>query len=610
VQELHPHIKHLLLCIDLEEKEEIARYRLDKEHTLKQLKAEGLAIHPIKITRRSFGFADYPEINFSIRFPLGQHQFREGAAIELFVLGEEPIKGILRELNGKSGELRLLAPDFPDWLEDDGVGFKLSPDSRTISIMRKGVVSIPKNERLNEWFNHIHGAKELDSNNQIVDDVNVGENTLLNESQQQAVKLMLSIAPIKIIHGPPGTGKTTTLIEGILQLSKLNRRVLVSAPSNTAVDHISQGLVTKGIKILRIGNSSKVNEGIYPFTPEGHLAEGKLKKEVKELKIRAEEFRKMALKYKRSFGKSEREQRKLLFEEVKKIRLEIKKLLQYHEEKLYAEAQVILATPVGIMDANFKADEFDTLIIDEAGQCIEPLAWCIMPYAQHLVLAGDHLQLPPTILSYQAKQKGFDQSILENCFHKITESVLLDTQYRMREMIAGFSSYYFYENKLKAPSTLSNTGIHVTFIDTAGSGFDEERGVDGSSLMNTGELDTAIKLIDSEKILYLNCAFISPYSAQVELAKEKLPKGIRINTIDSFQGQEMHTVILSLVRSNENFDIGFLKDYRRMNVALTRAKEQLYVIGDSATLSKDAFYTAFLKYVETEASYRSCYEWM
>ena len=175
-------------------------------------------------------------------------------------------------------------------------------------------------------------------------------------------------------HGPPGTGKTTTLIEAIIQLIKKREKVLVSAPSNTAVDNIAKGLITQAVKVLRVGNTSKVDETIFPHTAEGRLANSKLQKEIKQLKIRAEEFRKMALKYKRSFGKAEREQRNLLFKEVKNTRTEIKKLQSYYEEKLYSEADVILGTPIGLYDAKINNIKFQTLVIDEAGQCIEPLA--------------------------------------------------------------------------------------------------------------------------------------------------------------------------------------------------------------------------------------------
>ncbi|MBC7868213.1 MAG: hypothetical protein H7X88_11825, partial [Gloeobacteraceae cyanobacterium ES-bin-316] len=365
----------------------------------------------------------------------------------------------------------------------------------------------------------------------------------------------------------------------------------------------------QAVKILRVGNSTKVDEAIFVHTPEGRLANSKQQKELKQLKIRAEEFRKMALKYKRSFGKSEKEQRNLLFKEVKNIRTEIKKLQAYNEEKLYTEADVILGTPVGLYDARINQLTFHTLVMDEAGQCIEPLAWCIFPLAQKYVLAGDHLQLPPTVLSNEAAQKGLNKSILEICIATTGNVFLLNTQYRMREAIAGFSGEYFYNGLLLSAAHLQNINqAHVSFIDTAGSGYNEEHGSNGYSLQNEGELQIVQKLIVSEGLDILHTAFISPYAGQVAMAKELLPKQMRISTIDSFQGQEKETVILSLVRSNDDGDIGFLKDYRRMNVAITRAKEQLFIIGDSATIGGDAFYNSFLSYIEKQGTYRTVWE--
>jgi len=434
------------------------------------------------------------------------------------------------------------------------------------------------------------------------------QNKQLNESQQQAVIAIQQNEELLIVHGPPGTGKTTTLIEAIIQLIKAGEKVLVAAPSNTAVDNIAKGLIQRGVKLLRVGNISKVDETIFAHTPEGRLANSKQQKEIKQLKIRAEEFRKMALKYKRSFGKAEREQRNLLFKEVKNIRTEIKKLQAYNEDKLFEEAEVIAGTPIGLYDARINQFHFKTLVIDEAGQCIEPLAWCIFPLADKIVLAGDHWQLPPTVLSNEAAKLGFNQSILETAIDTAPAVFLLNTQYRMRQAIAGFSSHYFYNNLLLTAGHLNNTGVHLTFIDTAGSGHNEKRGPDGMSLQNEGELQLVQKLIETESLDQLGTAFISPYSGQVTAAREILPRQLRISTIDSFQGQEKENIIVSLVRSNDDGDIGFLKDYRRMNVAITRAKERLYVIGDSATIGGDAFYNAFLTYIEQHGTYRTVWE--
>ena len=605
---LHPQISQLLQCINLEEKEQVKRYSLDQQHTLKALKAEGLALHPITITRKNFGYADYPEISFRLNFPAETNLFKDGTAIECFITGEEPIKGILINLEGKSGEFRLFAPDFPDWLEDNGVGIKLAPDQRTTTIMKTVLNNIQFNKELATFFTQLHSGNSIQKTDSSTSVPLSFYNRQLNQSQQQAVAAILQNEQITIVHGPPGTGKTTTLIEAILQLIKAGEKILVSAPSNTAVDNIAKGLAEKNVQILRIGNTSKVDEAVFLHTPEGKLANARQQKEIKQLKIRAEEFRKMALKYKRSFGKAEREQRNLLFKEVKNIRAEIKKIQAYNEEKLYNEAAVILGTPIGLYDAKINHLKFATLVMDEAGQCIEPLAWCIFPLANKYVLAGDHLQLPPTVLSNDAAKLGLNRSMLELCIAVVENVYLLNTQYRMRQSIAGFSSQYFYNGLLQTATHLGNTGNHICFIDTAGAGFNEKHGNNSTSLQNEGELQIVQKLLDTASFDPSSTAFISPYGGQVAAAKEILPAAMRISTIDSFQGQEMETIILSLVRSNDEGIIGFLKDYRRMNVAITRAKEQLFVIGDSATIGGDAFYNSFLTYVEQYGLYKTVWE--
>ena len=606
---MHPYINTLLTCINLEEKEQVKRYSLDQQHTLKSLKAEGLALHPIVVTRKNFGYADYPEISFRLNFPAETNLFKDGAAIECFFTGEDPVKGILINLDGKQGEFRLFAPDFPDWIEDNGVGIKLAPDQRTTSIMKTVLNNLENKKELFSLFEKLHNTAQKRPAKQALDPVTISfYNKNLNESQQQAVTAITQNVELTIVHGPPGTGKTTTLVEAIAQLVQAGEKVLVSAPTNTAVDNIAKGLIKQGLQLLRVGNTSKVDAAIFEHTPEGKLSNSKQLKEIKQLRIRAEEFRKMALKYKRSFGKADREQRNLLFKEVKNIRAEIKQLQAYNEEKLYREADVIAGTPIGLYDAKINQLTFQTLVIDEAGQCIEPLAWCIFPLAEKYVLAGDHWQLPPTVLSNDASRLGLNRSILEVCIATQSNVFLLNTQYRMREVIAGFSGNYFYEGLLLTAAHLSNTGVHITFIDTAGSGYNEVRGNDGSSLQNEGELKIVQQLIETEMLDPLQTVFICPYAGQVAAAKDILPKEMRISTIDSFQGQEKEVIILSLVRSNDDCEIGFLKDYRRMNVAITRAKEQLFVIGDSATIGADSFYNAFLTYIEQWGNYRTVWE--
>lgn len=609
--EAEQHLKNLLDCIELEEKEQEQRFRLDEQHSLKSLKSEGLAIHPIRITRKSFGYAEYPEISFRIPFPMETFSFKDGMAIECFCQNEESVKGILLNIDGKQGEFRLFAPDFPDWIEDSDVGIKLTPDTRTSSLMKKALNDISMNKRMEQLFHTIHtNEKNFNHSDEIEKTAFSFYNERLNESQKAAVNGMVSNDQFMIIHGPPGTGKTTTLIEGILQLAARGEKIIVSAPSNTAVDNLAKGLINKKVKFLRIGNNTKIDSQIFPYTPEGKLIESKQDKEIKKLRIRADEMRKMANQYKRRFGKDERDQRNLLIKEVKSLRAQIKDIQRYNEEKLYAEAQVILGTPIGLMDDQTKKLDFNTLIIDEAGQCLEPLAWCIFPLAEKIILAGDHLQLPPTVLSEKAIHLGFNKSILEKCFGKFSNVFFLDTQYRMRETIAQFSNEYFYEGKLKTISELSAIAEHIVFFDTAGTGYEEERGSDGVSIQNKGELEIVSKIIESDHLTLEKTAFISPYSGQVTYAKEILPSSLRISTIDSFQGQEEETVIISLVRSNPDGQIGFLKDHRRMNVAMTRAKENLFIIGDSTTLAKDPYFDALFSYLDKVGAYKSAWEIM
>ena len=603
----HPHLTKLIQCINLEEQEQIKRYGLNEQHSLKSLKAEGLAIHPISVQQKNFGYADYPEFTFKINYPTETNLFRDGVAIECFLQGQEPIKGILLSQDGNKGECRLFAPDFPDWIEEKSVGIKLAPDQRTNTLLKKVLNEIEENKNVFEIFNAIHGNTILQENNIENRKINY-KNNQLNESQKNAVNAILQNNDVCIVHGPPGTGKTTTLIEAIVQLKLQGQKIVVAAPSNTAVDNIASGLIKQQLNILRVGNTTKVDEAIFAHTTEGKLANSKQQKEVKELKKRAEEFRRMALKYKRSFGKAEREQRNLLFKEVKNIRDEIKTLQAYNEGKLFEEADVILGTPIGLYDAKLRKYKFDTLLIDEAGQCIEPMAWCIFPLADKYVLAGDHLQLPPTVLSAEATKLGLAKSILETSIANIKNVFLLDTQYRMHSSIAGFSSSYFYENKLTTALHLQSAEKKIIFIDTAGSGFNETNGSDGISLQNEGEIKIIEKLIATENFVLNELAIISPYAGQVSAAKNNLQAGIRISTVDSFQGQEKEIIIVSLVRSNDDGDIGFLKDYRRMNVAITRAKNKLYVIGDSATIGADNFYNAFLNYVEQNGEYKTVWE--
>jgi len=611
---MHPHIQKLIRCLEWEEKEQIRRFHAEGQTSLKKLKAEGVALHPIRITGKGFGWADYPEFSFRLPYPPESHLFKDNAPIELISSNEEPVKGVLISLSGNMGEVRLFSSDLPDWLENGDAAIKLSPDTRTTTLLTNKLKYLENNQAVFRLFNRIHPTESTNVFLQTPESIKAIHplsfiHQSLNESQKAAVNAILNNDSLLVVHGPPGTGKTTTLTEAILQLIKEDKKVVVSAPSNAATDHLALQLAANKVKLIRVGNNGKAHTKIEPFTPEGLMQQSREFKEIRELKKRAEEFRRMALKYKRQFGKEEREQRQLLFAEVKAIRSQIKQMQHYMYEKMYADAQVIAGTPIALLDAGLEKMKFDTLFLDEAGQCLEPMAWSIIHLAERIVLAGDHLQLPPTVLSEEAIRAGFNASILEKTVGANTHISFLAEQYRMRACIAGFSNGYFYDGRIKTtPSLLEQQG-RIMFIDTAGSGFEEEPGQDGMSLQNSGELKLMQKIAEDEQINPHQTAFISPYSAQILLAKNSLSNEFEISTIDSFQGREKDIILISLVRSNADSEIGFLKDYRRMNVAITRAKEKLIIIGDSSTICNDRFYSELLSYIEKNGEYKTCWEY-
>jgi predicted DNA helicase len=355
-------------------------------------------------------------------------------------------------------------------------------------------------------------------------------------------------------------------------------------------------------------------------------------KEAKKLKKQANEYRTMAHKYKRNFGPAEREQRKALFDEAHRILKDVANSEQYIIDDLIAGAQVITATLVGANQYAVRNLTYHTVVIDEAGQALEPACWIPILKAQKVVLAGDHCQLPPTIKSPEAARNGLSTTLLEKCVSGHPDVVaLLDEQYRMHEHIMGYSSQVFYESKLKAHAsvarrTLFNGATSLAFVDTAGCGFDEK--LDGTISTNPDEAALLVRhltqLVTDLSQHYVQpdfptVAVISPYKQQISVLNDQIENTpelqaygdrISVNTIDSFQGQERDIVYISMVRSNTEGDIGFLSDIRRMNVAMTRARKKLVIIGDSATLGGLPFYADFIAYSEALGTYQSAWEWM
>lgn len=398
---------YLIDLIKQEQKAQQDKWNFSENVSLKSLKAQGLVLHPLKIKRRKYGFADYPIIEFELPFETDTSNFKSGVSIEFFAHHEEQqsCNAQLVFLNNRNGEIRLFAPDFPDWVDERNLGIKLVPDDRSFKFMLYGLQAIKKGEDKNTalLFDIVHGIKP--SKNEKVTEAQA--HAELNTSQSIATQAVLENKDLCILHGPPGTGKTTTLVEAIKGLIAKGEKVAVAAPSNAAVDHVTRCLIHEDINVLRMGNAAKIDEELFTHTTEGVAQNAEEQKRIKRLKIQAHELRKMAQQYKRNFGKSEREQRKLLFQEVKSIREEIKQLESYSLEKAIAKAQVITGTPVGLHDELLKEIRFDTLLIDEAGQCLEPMAWVAIEKADKLVLAGDPYQLPLQLFLMQLPIKDF-----------------------------------------------------------------------------------------------------------------------------------------------------------------------------------------------------------
>jgi superfamily I DNA and/or RNA helicase len=597
-----------------------------RERSVKERRAEGLCWHPVKVTSTKFGFGGQPVMHLERSAGTHPaHQFQRGTPVFIYDADDEEkrYKATVSALRNDEMEVTLFQDDFPEGYREKTWGIEVRFDDRTFFEMERALnVAINLEAGAQRLLrDKILGYEELTSS---TEELSADVNDRLNPSQQSAVKAILASEDVVAVHGPPGTGKTTTLTEAIRLLASRGEQLLVCAPSNTAVDHLTLKLAAAGVKVTRIGRLGRMDEDVFPNALETQLDEAAEMRTVNDLRQRAFEAEKAADRYIRNFGAKEREERRAQRQEAKALRKEALELERYAEQRILNEAQAITSTLVGASDVRIRDRRFATVVIDEAAQALEPACWIPVLKGDKLVLAGDPLQLPPTVKSQKAAKGGLETSLLEKFIDRHQTSHLLEEQYRMNKLIMGFSNEWFYEGRLKAHASVASGALRrkettepvLEFIDTAGCGFEEEREAEGLSLTNSGEANILSRhlgqLFDHYAADIDSVGVISPYRAQVEALKKQLPEDnrIAIQTVDGFQGQERDVIYISLVRSNLDGQLGFLTDYRRMNVAMTRAKRKLVVIGDSATLGSDAFYAAFLEYCEKHEAYRSAWEWM
>ena len=436
----------------------------------------------------------------------------------------------------------------------------------------------------------------------------------LNASQEKAVNQVLCAKEVAVVHGPPGTGKTTTLVEAVYETLHRENQVMVSAQSNTAVDWIAEKLVDRGIPVLRIGNPTRVNDKMLAFTYERRF---EAHSDYPELWQIRKTIREMTGRLR----KSGREDRERLHNQLTKLRVRATGLEIRIDTELFTEARVIACTLVGAASRVLERKRFSSLFIDEAAQAIEAACWIAISRADRVILAGDHCQLPPTIKCIEAARGGLGRTLLEKVvLHKPETVSLLKIQYRMHEDIMRFPSRWFYHDELEAAPEVKYRGIldfdtPVSWIDTSELDLQEKAVAEGTGRLNTGEAELLVRELKNymerigiRRILeeHIDFGGISPYRAQVHYLRHLLKKEpffrpcrrlITVHTVDGFQGQERDVIMISLVRANEKGQIGFLRDLRRMNVAITRARMKLLILGEAVTLTRHPFYRELYEYI-------------
>jgi superfamily I DNA and/or RNA helicase len=586
-----------------------------------QRREKGMSWFPIKVVEDGYGLGAYPFLLVENPRPMKGHAFQAGNPVSLFSQADtsfgERLIGSIGFVDDQRMKITFQCDELPDWVENGKLGVDVLFDEKSFKEMFYALnffINLEKG-RLWEIRQSLFGERKQGRDEKLEFPVL----NQLNHSQQQAVHGILSQQDVAVVHGPPGTGKTTTLVAAIVELAKQDKKILITASSNAATDHLLQQCVQAGLKGVRVGNVAKVEEDNQAMTIDALLARDPDFKRIRELKKRAIEFKKMGGKYKRSFGKEEADQRRLLFQEAKNLQKEARDWEQYLIEKHIEESQVVAATLIGANHGLIKDRKWDVVVIDEAGQALAPACLVAIAHADKVVLAGDPHQLPPTVKSNQLSVKPLHTTLLDVVVKANPESVyFLDTQYRMNHAIMHFSNLKFYQERLRAHDSVHDHCWHegqhpVVFLDTAGCGFEEQKGEEGESLQNEEEIRMILQHMERWSTNQNHgIAVISPYRAQVTRMQETLKDlpNLEVNTIDSFQGQEADVVYISLVRSNAAGEIGFLKDYRRMNVAMTRARKGLIVIGDSATLANDPFYAQWMDWVEKSGGYVSAWEYM
>lgn len=606
--------------------------------SLHQRTQEGTTWYPVKLKRDYIGTGERLIIEVERTTHHEQpHAFQSGKSISLFsnarsTPDRDHMNGVINYVRDNTMVITLNGDELPDWIEDGLLGVDVMFDEMSYREMEYAIREVMKadNTRVSTLREILLGDEKSEKrSNPSLPKPTV---EVLNASQQQALQTIFEAGDVAFIHGPPGTGKTTTIVHAIKQIVKDEQQVLVCAPSNAAVDLLADKLTEQGLNVLRIGHPARVTEQSLSKTLDARIAAHPDYHELRDLRKRMEQVKSMAFKYKRNYGWHEKEQRRQLLAESKILKSDADTLEFYIVNDLLQKSEVICSTLVGSSHPVLRGKRFKTAFIDEAAQALEPASWIPILRSERVIFAGDHFQLPPTIKSNEAARAGLSTTLFEKGIKRQPEvSTMLNVQYRMHQHIMEFSSRYFYKDELIAHDSvkvavLFPEELPVDFIDTAGAGYNEEQDPETLSRFNIEEAELVIRQIEKlvEQIgvdawieRNISMGIITPYRAQVDhLIKlheasavlQPLQRLISINTVDAFQGQERDVIAISFVRSNNAGEVGFLGDIRRTNVAMTRAKRKLMMVGDSATLSSHPFYSDLIDFVQQNHFYKSVFE--